>query len=440
MYEGDFLYNKEKLYNFHQGGRLSMEFDKEHLAYVYNNIKIIKPLNCIFKNKIDARHFRLEQYKIPDSVKKEEEEIIEYCLDILPDNQIQAVYSYENSLRFRYIGLSMKVEGEYKGHIILGPYLSHPLEERDIQKILLEREIDVREKLLLREFYQTVPIVAVLEEITLGKIAYTLLQVGNQHIRYITPDGHTENHRRLQDKDKEIKEADKKEYEVYSYNIKELATARSCLAEREIIYYIYQGDWRRALKSLMEIRGSFVEKSTNNQTTNFKNLILTLNGMIRYALLNHSIDINRLRRVTTKICSEVNKYDKTADLQLTLKEMIVEYCELVNEVKDNQYSHIVLGATRYIRFNFDKEITLKDLANELYVHPNYLSRKFKEETGCQISDYINQVRIEQAQLLLNEPGLNIAEIAYKVGYNDEKYFSKVFKKYNEKTPSEYRNS
>ncbi|MGL6173737.1 MAG: helix-turn-helix transcriptional regulator [Cellulosilyticaceae bacterium] len=416
-----------------------MEFDKEHLSYVYKQIRIIWPLNCIFKSGDYPSHIRIEQYKMPDRIRKEEAAVMAYYLDVLPEDEIEAIYSYEDSFRLRYIGISMKVEDLYRGHIILGPYLNNRLEACEIRQLLLSNEIEIREKSSLIELYDTVPIISILEEITLGKMAHMLLQFGNRQVRYITPDGHSENKRVLEEQRDNTKE-NKRVCEVQTYDLKDLSTARSCLAEKEIIYYIYQGDWKRALKSLMEISESFVEKTSDSHLINFKNLILTLNGMIRYALINYSIDIQRVRQVTTKVCSQVNQADKMAELQFELKEMIVDYCELVNDMKNNSYSQVVLGATRHIRFNFDKEITLKGLAEQLYVHPNYLSRKFKEETGSQMSDYINQVRIEQSQLLLNNPMLTITDIAYRVGYKDEKYFSKVFKKYVQKTPSEYRNS
>ncbi|MNW09067.1 HTH-type transcriptional activator Btr [compost metagenome] len=68
----------------------------------------------------------------------------------------------------------------------------------------------------------------------------------------------------------------------------------------------------------------------------------------------------------------------------------------------------------------------------------YISRKFKQEFKENLSDYLGRIRIEKARLLLLNPNCKISQIAEQVGYQDEKYFSKVFKKWTGQTPGDYR--
>ena len=73
-----------------------------------------------------------------------------------------------------------------------------------------------------------------------------------------------------------------------------------------------------------------------------------------------------------------------------------------------------------------------------YVTPPYLSTLFTKYENCGFIDYLNQFRVERAKMFLHDYGLKTYEVAYKVGFQDEKYFSRVFKRITGKSPSEYR--
>ena len=74
----------------------------------------------------------------------------------------------------------------------------------------------------------------------------------------------------------------------------------------------------------------------------------------------------------------------------------------------------------------------------MYLSPGYLSRLFKKEVGQNLSTYIQNVRVEQAKVLLQSTNLKIFEIADEVGINDPVYFSKTFKKITGHRPNEFR--
>lgn len=99
---------------------------------------------------------------------------------------------------------------------------------------------------------------------------------------------------------------------------------------------------------------------------------------------------------------------------------------------------IVSEIKKYVETHYDRELTLQDIARHFYLSREYISRKFKQETGENLSDYIARVRIDKARLLLANPAAKISDVAQWVGFRDEKYFSKVFKKFQGMTPGEYR--
>jgi two-component system response regulator YesN len=92
----------------------------------------------------------------------------------------------------------------------------------------------------------------------------------------------------------------------------------------------------------------------------------------------------------------------------------------------------------YLHKNFNQEITLEKLSELFYLNPSYCSTLFKKHTGTNYSLYVNQLRIDKASQLLLDEGLSISLIARTVGFSNEEYFFRVFKKITGQTPSEFR--
>ncbi len=99
---------------------------------------------------------------------------------------------------------------------------------------------------------------------------------------------------------------------------------------------------------------------------------------------------------------------------------------------------VIRELINYIENHYRDDITLYTAA--AYVHMNhiYISRLFKKEVGETFLDYLTKVRLKKACILLANNEYKIYEIAFKIGITDSGYFSKVFRKYYNVTPSEYR--
>jgi len=131
------------------------------------------------------------------------------------------------------------------------------------------------------------------------------------------------------------------------------------------------------------------------------------------------------------------------DMQ-SLQEIKAFLLELLNKIfasikqKDENINPIVKRVLKFIESNYKEGISLKTIAYELKITPSYLGQIFKESTGEFFSDYLNRYRIECAKRLLNSNMANVRDIGIEVGYVDPNYFFKLFKKYTEMTPVEYR--
>ncbi|MFN7252280.1 MAG: response regulator [Anaerobacillus sp.] len=99
---------------------------------------------------------------------------------------------------------------------------------------------------------------------------------------------------------------------------------------------------------------------------------------------------------------------------------------------------IVQKVKGYIDSNIAEDLSLQKISDFVYLHPTYLSKIYKDETGETLSDYICRIRMGKAAHLLRHTHQKINDISKKVGYSNPSYFIKVFRKYFVLTPQEYR--
>ena len=78
------------------------------------------------------------------------------------------------------------------------------------------------------------------------------------------------------------------------------------------------------------------------------------------------------------------------------------------------------------------------MAGSIHINESYLSKLFKKELGVGFTDYLNSLRIQKSVELLSQPDMNLLEIAGRVGFDDQSYFTKVFKKITGKTPRQFK--
>lgn len=125
-----------------------------------------------------------------------------------------------------------------------------------------------------------------------------------------------------------------------------------------------------------------------------------------------------------------------------LSQLIVSILRLENSQSEERDSHhaeqMVEFVCDYIKEHFSERISVSSLAEKVYVNPDYLGRVFRSAKGITIGSMIQKTRIEQVCHRLNTTKMAVAEIASECGFDDVKFFYKVFKKEMGVLPGEYR--
>lgn len=120
--------------------------------------------------------------------------------------------------------------------------------------------------------------------------------------------------------------------------------------------------------------------------------------------------------------------------------MYDDFVRRVHRIRENpKYSEPIQRCCNYIEMNLDRNIHAQELADLVGYSVTYFTRRFREETGFGISDYVKAARIERAKILLETPDSSVQEISDRLGFTTRNYFTRCFREVTGKTPMEYRN-
>lgn len=118
----------------------------------------------------------------------------------------------------------------------------------------------------------------------------------------------------------------------------------------------------------------------------------------------------------------------------------LDFCADQIPIEENSTEQAIQKAAAFICQNYEKSIMLDDMAKMVHMSPTYFSRKFKKVTGLGFKEYLNQIRIKEASLLLLKSDASVTEIACRCGFNDGNYFGDAFRKAKGISPGQYRKS
>lgn len=171
----------------------------------------------------------------------------------------------------------------------------------------------------------------------------------------------------------------------------------------------------------------------------FLNIVFDLYSNVWDEFSKNNTDINKITLTKNDFLLKMNNCSSFEEVsELTIEQITNISLYLVSKQKDkNQY--IVDKVIKFIEANYKLQITLNDVANEVYLSPNYLRNIFKEKTGVTFLDYLTNFRMKKATDLLKNKSLKVHEISNLVSYENVSYFCSVFTKYYGVSPNEYRN-
>jgi len=155
--------------------------------------------------------------------------------------------------------------------------------------------------------------------------------------------------------------------------------------------------------------------------------VIMLKGIQARELLSDAVSMELAPRATRSV----------TDTIAWIKHLMERSLQYVNTVEQTQ--SVAERVRNHITLNLnEQELSREEIANHVYLNPDYLDRIFKKETGISVTEYLVQERMGMAKELLSKRGMSISSIATHVGYSNLAHFSKRFKSVTGMNPNDYR--
>ncbi|MDR2607955.1 MAG: helix-turn-helix domain-containing protein [Treponema sp.] len=154
--------------------------------------------------------------------------------------------------------------------------------------------------------------------------------------------------------------------------------------------------------------------------------------------INTGLNEQSLLETSTNYIRKIQEADDMNALTDTMYSIIEEMTSRIFSFQGVQHVSALKRAEQYIRENYTRKISLKEIAGVSGLSAPYFSTIFKEEMGENFSSYLNRLRVEKAGKLLLETDLSLCDISCNCGFEDQSWFSKIFKAYTGSSPGKYR--
>lgn len=340
------------------------------------------------------------------------------------------IYIMQDTFEVNYISFKVPwhlTRGEIPEFYQIGPFITKAPEEM-IERVIERNQLRIYMRKELREYYYSIALITAeepLETIVITQAGYLfggrekvkITRIENVRVQLFMKGAYKEPEEKLSMAVIE---------ERYHY-------------EERMLDAIKTGD----LEKVIEINNHFktyrLQPRGEDSLRNAKNLMIVWNTLFRKAVQEADVHPAHIDHISATFAKRIETCTNMYSLEEVGNDMRRKYCLLVRNHSLRGYSSMVRDTLNYIDFNLTEPLALKLLAEKVNANASYLSTQFKKEVGKTLTDYINEKRIHSSLVLLATTDLPIQVVAERVGIYDENYFSRLFKKYQNRTAKQYRN-
>lgn len=344
--------------------------------------------------------------------------------------QHYVVYQITDEFDCKYTALRLPDTSDFK-ILVIGPYTTEEYDQKWLQNIKLRDEIDIQWLPVLEKNLKLVPYLHSEELLTaavnaLGESIWGTQKFSWEHIVSGVPEAWMPL----------SKPADALGQPDTLSDLHSLE--RRYESENRLMQVVSQGRSHAAELMLANFSQAALEQRTSDPSRNIKNYTIILNTLMRKAVEHGGVHPIYIDRLSSDFAVRLESLSAWKDFANLWQEMARKYCLLVRKHANKEYSPLVQKVLARVDFDLATDLSLKANAEVLNVNASYLSTLFKRETGTTLTDYVNRKRVEHAIFLLNTTSLSISAVGQRCGIQDDNYFTKIFKKYTNKTPKQYR--
>lgn len=322
------------------------------------------------------------------------------------------------------------IKGIFRGALIGGPVQMDIPDDYMVDQIIMANEFHISDKGILQAYLNAVIVVDPEKVRHLANMLYIMVKdiiaeesrvLSERKKFYAEQAAISENIQVIKDKKGQ-------EYNPAYYPVE---------LEKELVSRVKVGDKKASKTILNELLGHILFNSGNNMEI-IKSRVLELTVVLSRAAVEGGGNLEMVFGLNLKYLQQISTINSVEELCEWIIKVLERFTDSMFNVENINNYHIIQKAISYINMNSMNDISLDIVAEYVYLSPSYFSRLFKKEMGINFIDYLNKVRVEESKKYLANEKLPLSEIAHIVGFTDQSYYTKVFKKIEGISPGQYR--
>lgn len=208
-------------------------------------------------------------------------------------------------------------------------------------------------------------------------------------------------------------------------------------SERQFREYIRTGNKVAAQQLLNELL-AHIYLHSGSDLAQIRSYIQELLTLMSRAAIDGGADVEEILRLCQHYASEVGTLNSIEALNRWIGAILHKFISVAFDFCNIKHQNVIFKTNAYIKGHLTEKISLEQAAKQVYLSKSYFCRIIKDELGCTFTEYVNRIRIDRSKVLLRGTGMPIAEIACAVGFDDQSYYTRIFKKQVGISPGKFR--
>ncbi len=320
--------------------------------------------------------------------------------------------------------------------IVLGPSCQSTMNDQDIKELAFKCDVapdDVREFVVGMKGIVTMPLVSIMQILCTMNYVMNDEKLSLQNISIY--DAEQQNLKEKMEIHRANHSFDSNPVAVRSQQV----VHNTVTLEQLLVNIVRKGDTaalREWIANAPAVQGGTL---ASDQIRQMKNTFIVTATLISRAAIRGGMDVEdalALSDAYIQKCELLYSIDRITNLQY---HMVFDYTERVEKLRlGKSPSKLVMEISNYVQHHLSEPVDIEALANAMYLSRTRLSVKFKEETGMTLTDFVLKEKTDEAKRLLRYTDKTLTAISAYLGFSSQSHFSRVFRKYAECSPIEYR--
>ncbi len=334
------------------------------------------------------------------------------------------IFVYESKYELSYLSVVIVRDNQYMGSMVLGPYITKPSDEHMINEVLNTHNFSMTHRDLIKTAFGSVPILNASRNYFIQQILLSTLT--NDNIEALYPEDHLSHI--TEDMIHHIDQHIELEKSEHNYALELLFLTK-----------VRNGDLEKVIDLYNEhIKTQYLNQTSANPLRTSKNKALSFSTLLSRTVIDGGVEAEKALSLEDYYVKKIEQSHGMNELVTVVERMVIKYTNSILQLSNINHVSVIKNASKYVHMHLSEPIRLNDVANFVNLSPNYFSSLFKREMNLSFADYVNQTRIKESQYLLETTDYSILDIAISVGYNNQNYFTTIFRKFTGITPKQYR--